>query len=211
MRFEESFNIHRYTIEASDKIAVVVIDMQNDFVHERGPFAAAGAPKYAGPIIPHIRRLLDAARRNQIPVVFTRQVSRPDLFDAVQNRSLKSKAAYCVQGTWGAEIVDELKPLAQDFVVDAPRRNRFYDSRLELILRKLGVSSLVFTGFASDGCVESTVRDADARDYKLIVLSDGTATTDPVRHEAALISMSRVAMISTVDKVLEAIALKAIA
>ncbi|MBI4258825.1 MAG: cysteine hydrolase [Thaumarchaeota archaeon] len=209
MKFEEKLNIHRYEIGKDDGIAIVVIDMQNDFVHQKGAFAATGAPTFAGPIIPNIKRLLETARSLRIPIVYTRQVSRPDLFDAVQTRSIQSKA--CVQGTWGVEIADDLKPTQQDFLIDAPRRNRFYDSRLELILRKLKVTTLIFTGFASDGCVESTARDAEVRDYKIIVLSDCTASTDPLRHEAALISMTRVAMITTLDRILEAISVKAVA
>lgn len=208
MPFERRLNLQSFGIERKNS-GVIVIDMQNDFVHEKGTLASSGAFRQAGSIVPLIQTLLIAARSSDMPVVYTRQVSRPDQFDALPSKSVNLPR--CVQGTWGAEILDELRPSESDFVVDAPRRDRFYDSRLELVLRKLGVSTLIFTGYASDGCVESTVRGADSRDYKVVVLEDCTFTTDSPRHDAALLSMSRVGMISSLDRVMEALQLKATA
>jgi nicotinamidase-related amidase len=206
--FDPQLNIQRFAVERKGT-AVIVIDMQNDFVHEKGALSVSGAFRLVKPLLPNISRLISSARQHGMPVVYTRQVSRPDQFDALPNKSLNIPR--CVQGTWGAEILDEIKPNDSDYVVDAPRRDRFFDSRLELILRKLGVSTLLFTGYASDGCVESTVRGADARDYKITVLSDCTASDNPSRHDAALLCMSRVAMIASVDAVLQALEVKATA
>ena len=176
---------------STSNTALLVIDMQNGFCHPEGSFAQLGLdvtlPNRA---IQGCRTLVDAARQNGVPVVYTRYVYRPDYRDGgvlVQDllpalADVKSLAA----GTWDAEIVDELTPQPEDFVVDKNRYSAFYGTGLEPILTSLGVGNLVICGVTTNMCVETTARDASQRDYRVFVVSDATGELEESRHQMAL-------------------------
>jgi nicotinamidase-related amidase len=96
------------------------------------------------------------------------------------------------RGTWGAEIVADLEYRDGDPVVEKKRFSAFYNTSLEQLLQRLNVRRLIVGGVRSDFCVESTVRDAFFRDYKVILVSDGTASYFPHFHEATLKVMNTV-------------------
>ena len=192
------------------RTAVLVIDMQNDFGAEGGMFHRAGiniAPiqEAVGPTA----RVLTAARRAGIKIIYLKMEFRPDLSDAGAedspmrrvNAQLKvgeaitapdgRESRILIRDTWGTDIVPELTPQAGDIIVSKQRYSGFYQTELDTILKTLGIKYLVVTGCTTSVCVESTIRDAMFRDYVCILLEDCTA--EPLgygksrsNHEASL-------------------------
>ncbi|MGY1694708.1 MULTISPECIES: isochorismatase family protein [unclassified Geodermatophilus] len=177
-----------------DRTALLVIDVQNGFCHPDGSFAGLGLDvSMCTAAIAGCRRLVDAAHAAGVPVVYTRYVYRADYKDGgvlVQEvlpalADVKSLAA----GTWDAELVDELVPTGDDFVLDKNRYSAFYGTGLEPVLTSLGVRTLVVAGVTTNMCVETTARDASQRDYRVFVVSDATGELDAARHEMALATL----------------------
>ncbi len=170
-----------------EQTALLLIDMQNDALHEKGKFAASGIGvwKFAeeAGTIRNTRKMVDIAKENGIPVIYVKMVFRPDYADMglVQfslctiGKMLKEGEVF-KEGTWGAEYVDELKPNAGDYIVVKRRMNAFYNTDLETLLRGLWRTTLIICGVVTNFCVEATVRSAVDRDFDAIVLSDCTAS-----------------------------------
>jgi ureidoacrylate peracid hydrolase len=174
-----------------DKTALLVIDMQNGFCHPEGSFAQLGLDvTMCNAAIAPIGKIVDKAHEAGIPVVFTRYVYRADYRDGgvlVQDllpalAETKSLAA----GSWDADLVDELVPTDDDFVLDKNRYSAFYGTGLEPILTSLGIDSVVVVGVTTNMCVETTARDASQRDYRVFVVGDATGELDKDRHDMAL-------------------------
>jgi len=172
--------------------ALLLIDMQNDFLHEKGKAAALGVWKFAkeAGTIPNTRKMIEIAKKNDIPVIYVKIVFRPDYAEMgyVQlslcaiGKFIK-EAEICKEGTWGAEYVDELIPEAGDYIVVKRRMDAFYNSDLETLLRGLGRRTLVICGIITNFCVEATVRGAVDRDFDAIVLEDCTASESKEMQE----------------------------
>jgi ureidoacrylate peracid hydrolase len=167
----------------SDGTALIVVDMQNGFCHPEGSFAKLGLDvSMTNAAIGGCRRLIEAARNAAVPIVFTRYVYRPDYRDGgvlVHELMPALKDANSLAaGTWDAEIVEELAPASEDFVVDKNRYSAFYGSGLEPILTSLSIGSVVICGVTTNMCVETTARDASQRDYRTFVVSDATGELD---------------------------------
>ena len=178
-------------LSGAEQSALVVIDMQNGICHPDGSFVKLGLDStMCEAAVTGCRALVDAAHEADVPVVYTRYVYRSDYRDGgvlVQElmpdlATVKSLAA----GTWDAEIVDELRPTADDFVLDKNRPSAFYGAGLEPVLTSLGVRDLVICGVTTNMCVETTARDASQRDYRVFVVSDATGEVDRQRHDGAL-------------------------
>lgn len=195
------------------RTAVMVIDMQNDFGSPGGMLDRAGidvAPIQS--IVRPISRVLDAARRAGILVVYTRQEHNPDLSDAGGpdaphriKHQLKNvgrtvtapdgaASGILIRDTWNTAIVPELAPRPGDIVVSKHRYSAFFETSLDAILRGRKIETLIFTGATTSICVESTVRDATFRDYRPIVLRD--CTWEPIgadlprsNYEASLLTI----------------------
>lgn len=179
--------------ESGRRTAVLVIDMQNGFCNPHGVLATARGETYvkdAARVIANNAELLAAARAARLPIVYTRQVFRPGLTDAsprVLDRLQNTQPL--IRQTSDAEIVDELAPRHDDWIVDKVRYDAFLYTDLELVLRSIGVRQLLVTGVATNVCVESTVRSADQRDLNVLVASDCTGASEGA-HERALAAMS---------------------
>jgi biuret amidohydrolase len=160
-----------------EKTAMIVVDMQNDFVQEGAPIEIPRARA----MVPRLNRLLDVCRAHQIPVIYIHHVIRGGDIDAGRladhHEAIRNNQAI-IAGTPNVEIYEELKPQPGDLVVAKPRYSAFYGTDLEAILRSQGIDTLIISGTVTDVCCESTTRDAFSRDYKVIFLSDGTAATD---------------------------------
>ena len=171
---------------APPRTALLVIDMQNDFVHDDGHCAKSfGRPMVTGfqSVIAPIAQLAGTARAAGVPVIYTKVVQLPDGSLAsplwlADNLRYGFEPLQCMQGTWGWEILDELAPQPADLVVEKTRRSAFQGTNLENVLRARGIESLVVTGVAGSGCVLSTVRDAIERDYFTIVVKDCIANNN---------------------------------
>ena len=179
--------------------ALLIIDMQRDFLDPAGYIARSGVN--VGPlraIIPEVQRLLLAARRFGVRVLHTREGHRPDLSDlsSVKRRRAAGTGAaigsigplgrLLVRGELGHGIIDELAPLAGEPVIDKPGFGAFYATDLELILRAAGVTRLFFAGVTTDICVHSTLREAIDRGFDCVTVSNACAAGDSAIHEAML-------------------------
>ena len=177
-----------------EQAALLLIDMQNDVLHEKGKLAASGVgvwkfAKEAG-TIRNTRKMIEIARKTNIPVIYVKIVFRPDYADmglvqfspCTLCKMIKEGEVF-KEGTWGAEYVDELKPEAGDYVVVKRRMNAFYNTDLETLLRGLWRSTLLICGVITNFCVEATVRGAVDRDFDAIVLEDCTASESKEMQE----------------------------
>ncbi|WP_243770072.1 cysteine hydrolase family protein [Amycolatopsis acidicola] len=159
------------------RTAVLVIDMQNDFVEEGAPLEFPEGRR----VIPAIRKVLEAARGRKIPVVYAAHVHRPGGADMGVHRELYPPVAAgeaLVDGGRGAEIHPALTPLPGEPVIKKHRYNSFYATDLEIILRGLGVETVVLTGMTTECCVLGTARGALERGFRSVVLPDACASCD---------------------------------
>lgn len=178
--------------------ALIVVDMQNDYVAADGHFARNGRDVSSiVAILPHIAELAAAARVAGVPVLYTRQTALPDgQSDSPARRRYKAFAKPCLGssypliGTSGHDIVGALAPKPGDVVVDKFRASAFHQTGLDLILRTANRETLVVCGAVTEGCIESTVRDAANHDYLPVVVNDAVASNDARLHDAAMIVMS---------------------
>lgn len=189
---ENSEKIIPWRIKA-DRCALLVIDMQNDFLKPGGVLYYNDAPLYA---VPNIIRLIGDCRRLRIPVIYTKTMLN-DTFgisplEAAYQPVLFDKGLR--DGTWGVEIIDELKPLPEEQIVVKHRYDAFYNTNLEVILkniRSMGVvDTVIITGTVTNVCCESTARGAFMRDYKVAFVSDGCGAFDETAHEVSLYNIS---------------------
>jgi ureidoacrylate peracid hydrolase len=182
--------------------AVVAVDMQNDFGAEGGMFAANGLPiEAARATIAPTSRVLDAARAAGMTIVYLKMEFARDLSNLggpdapCRERHLGfgvGTGNFLIEGTWNTEIVPELAPRPGDVVISKHRYSGFFQTDLDRVLREREIRNLVFAGWTTSVCVESTLRDAFFRDYRCLVLSDCTAEvvgSDLIRtnHEASLL------------------------
>ena len=175
------------------RTALVVVDMQNGFCHSEGSFAKLGLDVSGlTTAIDGCVRLVDAAREHEVPLVFTRYVYRKDYRDGgvlIQELMPALRDVRSLEvDTWDAELVDELQPAPDDFVLDKNRYSAFYGTGLEPILTSLRVDTLVLCGVTTNMCVETT-DDAMQRDYRTFVVGDATGELDQQRHEMALATL----------------------
>lgn len=192
------------------KAAFVIVDLQNDFIHKQGAYARGGATSAAIAALPaRIKPVIDAFRRAggvSIATQFTLVPGRggaPLISPHLKALRPFLKAGDFAPGSWGQALVDELAPA--DVTVEKVNYSAFYMSRLEWVLRKLGIETLVLAGIVTNGGVASTVRDAHVRDFRAIVLTDGCAAFDSQVHETALAAMKGVATLATCAEMLGAL------
>jgi ureidoacrylate peracid hydrolase len=183
------------------RAALIVVDMQNAFVHKGGLFDLAGMDIAGAQGVVHtIRRILDGARPAGLRVIYLQIGYRPDLRDSggpaspnwhreLALRLMRERpelvGRLLVHGTWDFAIVDELAPRDGDLVIPKARYSGFAGTPLDSVLRTSGVTHLVFTGIATNVCVESTVRDAFFHEYWPVVVADATMPAGPASQQAA--------------------------
>ena len=170
--------------------AMIVVDMQNAYLDDEGSMSKSGMDitelkKTVSPV----SSLITACRSADVPIIFTRYVLRADYKDAglrsVRGPRFKEINSL-VTGTWDSELDPRMDHRLEDYVLDKTRYSSFYNTSLEVILRGLGVDTLIVCGVTTEICVESTVRDAYFRDFKIIVPKDAVAAMDIDRHKGTL-------------------------
>ena len=179
--------------------ALLVIDMQRDFLDPLGYIARSGVDvTVLRVVISNVRRLLDAARGSGVRVIHTREGHRPDLGDLPVVKARRASRAgvpigspgplgrLLVRGEPGHAILPELAPLANESVIDKPGFGAFYATDLEHILRTGGVGALTLAGVTTDICVHSTLREAVDRGFDCVTVGDACAAADPAIHAAML-------------------------
>jgi nicotinamidase-related amidase len=167
-----------------DRTALLIIDMQRDFVEPGGFGETLGNDvSLLRAVIPPLSAVLAATRETGITVIHTREGHLPDLSDcppAKLNRGNPSmrigdpgpRGRILIRGEYGHDIIDELAPLPGELVVDKPGKGSFYATGLDEVLHQQGITSLVVTGVTTEVCVHTTVREANDRGYECLVLSD---------------------------------------
>jgi ureidoacrylate peracid hydrolase len=164
-----------YRIEPS-KTAMIVVDMQNDFVAPGAPLETPAGRA----MLPRLQRALACCREVGIPIIYTAHTFRPDGCDLGRfaDDALLGQGKTLIAGTPGAAIYPEIAPRDGEIVITKHRFSAFYGTDLEIILRGLGVTTVVITGVTTENCCHATARDALFRDFQVVFLADATATRD---------------------------------
>ena len=161
--------------------ALILHDMQNDFIKE----ALAKAEMQTA--VRRTRGLIDLAHSLQMPVIYTRVESDPAIgLPSDRAPYLRRPGSICVKGTPGAEIIDDLKPTSDDYIVTKVRSSAFYQTKLDTLLRVKGVWILVVAGGTTNWGVEWLARDARCRDLLTVALRDCTYSATPEAQAASL-------------------------
>lgn len=178
--------------------ALIVIDMQRDFIEQGGFGAALGNDvTVLQAIVPTVARLIAAARAAGLPVIHTRECHAPDLSDcppAKRNRGKPSlrigdpgpMGRILIAGEPGAGIVPELAPAEGEIVIDKPGKGAFYATSLTEDLARLGTRTLLFAGVTTEVCVQTTMREANDRGFDCLLVEDATESYFPAFKAAAL-------------------------
>src|SRR4051794_19170366 len=183
--------------------AMIIQDLQNDVIIEGGAFADSGAPAHAKSqnVVENVVALANAARTAGVPVIHVWYIVEQGAPGLKQNAPLfqgVKDANALVRGTWGAAPVDGLEPQDGDHVIEKMRMNGFYETRLDILLRGLGVDTLIITGAWTNMSIEHTARHAADAGYRAVVASDGTSTVDDEWQNTALnYAMQNVASVGT--------------
>jgi ureidoacrylate peracid hydrolase len=179
---------------------VVVIDMQNAFVSKGGMFDLRGfdvTPTQK--IVEPIKKICDAARAKGVKVVHLAHVLSPDLREVGPESSFwyksvkifredpRWKEKFLIRGTWGSEIVDQLKPQPGDIYVEKPRFSAFFGTNLDVILKTYNIKNLLFVGCATNICVEASIRDAGQLGYFPVLVKDAATNNGPPFMQEATI------------------------
>jgi ureidoacrylate peracid hydrolase len=185
------------------RVALVVVDVQNDYCHPDGAFHRAGLRiDDRETLVTNINWLVAAARDIDAPVIWVRMVwDSTAALGLLAERSPFLRDEGLRRGAWGAEPLAGLDARPEDWVVEKQRFSAFYDTDLEDRLREGGIERLVVTGVSTDFCVESTVRDAFFRDLDVVVVRDAVAGYRPTLHQGSLDVMDTVfAHVASLDE-----------
>ncbi|MBS1181434.1 MAG: hypothetical protein H6Q99_1314 [Proteobacteria bacterium] len=203
------------------ELALIVIDMQRDFVEPGGFGESLGNDVgRLSAIVPTVKRLIEGCRAAGIPVIHTQECHRPDLADlppAKRNRGNPSlrigdqgpMGRILIAGAPGTAILDEVAPLPGELVIQKPGKGAFYATSLQDELRKRHLSQLIVAGVTTEVCVQTTMREANDRGYECLLAEDATesyfpefkaATLDMIRAQGAIVGWT-----ASVDTILEAL------
>lgn len=169
------------------RTAVLVIDMQRDFLDPGAPIATPGGLD----LVSRVNRLTARARALGMPVIFTQEMHRADKSDF--GIELEFEPPHCLEGTPGMDLAKELDVEADDYrILNKRRYDAFLGTDLETLLRARRIENLLVAGVCTDICVTSTVQHARNLDFRCYVVRDCVAGTSAERHEAALLCLSHV-------------------
>ena len=178
--------------------AVIIIDLLNDFV--TGDLKTERAAR----IVPNLKKLIEAARKHDVPVIYSNDAHYKHDFEVV-----RKWGAHAIKGTPGAQVIPELAPTEEDFIVEKRAYSGFYETGLEPLLRSLyggkGADTVILGGLHTHICVRHTTADAFFRGYKIIIANDGMEAFTQKEHKEGLKYLKEVynAEIKTVDKIIE--------
>jgi nicotinamidase-related amidase len=188
--------------------ALIIVDMQNDFLHPEGWFPKTGRKSDAAfVIVPVIQTLVRTARDARFPVIWVNWGVRPDAREipaelrrkatangarlAYGDRSPSGRGHILVRGDWGAEIIADLIPGPDDVIVYKHRYTGFHETELDAVLRNLGIETLFFTGINTDRCVYATLADATSLGYRCLLIEDACATISPPEVRDSILYLVR--------------------
>ncbi len=179
--------------------AVIVVDMLNEFCK---PGGAMVLPGYEVLVAPQ-RRVIDAARECGCPIVFVADAHRSNVR---QDREFLKRTPHCIEGSWGAKVIDDLAPRSDDIYVTKRRYSAFFNTDLDLTLNDLKVDTLIVFGVVTNICVRSTVHDAFFHGYQVVVPEDCVAATGPREQASSLYDIAtHFGVVSDSKEVVEAL------
>jgi ureidoacrylate peracid hydrolase len=174
--------------------ALIVVDVQNDFVSPEGSAGKRGDDVGAAmAMIPNLTGLIDQARRVGLTIIYIRTTHSDwtDTASWVYRTSQKSGLSTCREGSWGAEFYDGIAPLPTERVVIKHRYSAFINTDLNTVLKARGVQSVLVCGVATNVCVETTARDGYMYDYYVTMIDDCSAAYDAKLHMSTLENIRR--------------------
>ena len=174
--------------------ALIVVDVQNDFVSPEGSAGKRGEDVGAAmAMIPNLTGLIDQARRVGLTIIYIRTIHSDwtDTASWVYRTSQKSGLSTCREGSWGAEFYDGIAPLPTERVVIKHRYSAFINTDLNTVLKARGVQSVLVCGVATNVCVETTARDGYMYDYYVTMIDDCSAAYDAKLHMSTLENIRR--------------------
>jgi nicotinamidase-related amidase len=182
--------------------ALLVVDMQRDFCTPGGAFDRLGVDiSMYPPMVPRLARLIDGARAAGVPVIYIQMTVLPgrasdspaqirfNLRLHLGSEGVVEPLAYTPDGSEGQQIIPELAPRDGDLVVKKYRSSAFWGTNLDMLLRANAIKTCVVSGCTTEGCVESTARDAMFGDYYVVIPEDCVASDDRAQHDASLLLM----------------------
>ena len=178
--------------------AIIIIDMLNDFV------TGALEVKRAKRVIPNLQRLIEAARKSNVPIIYSNDAHYPQDVEVT-----RKWGKHAIKGTKGAEVIPELKPSEKDYIVEKRTYSGFYETGLDPLLRSLydgeGVKTLILGGLHTHICVRHTAADAFFRGYRIIIAKDGVEAFTKEDHAQGLKYLEYVynARIMTVNEIIK--------
>ena len=184
--------------DSGNRVALVIIDMQRDFVEPDGFGAALGNKvEHLQKIVPTVAKLLKTFRELGLPVVHTREGHRPDLSDCPPAKKSRGDSKLrigdkgpmgrvLVLGEPGNDIIPELSPESGELIIDKPGKGAFYATGLQERLNALGITHLIFTGVTTEVCVQTSMREANDRGYDCLLIEDGTESYFPDFKQATV-------------------------
>jgi biuret amidohydrolase len=180
------------------RTALVIIDMQRDFVEPGGFGESLGNNvTLLHPIIPVLQRLLASCRQRRMTIVHTREGHRPDLSDCPPAKRQRGKPSLrigdpgpmgriLIHGEPGHGIIPQLTPIAGEMIIDKPGKGSFYGTDLDGQLQRRGITHLLITGVTTEVCVQTTMREANDRGYECLLVEDCTESYFPSFKQATL-------------------------
>jgi biuret amidohydrolase len=187
-----------YELPASGGLALIVIDMQRDFLEPGGFGAALGNDvTRLQAIVPTLKQLLDAFRTHKLPIFHTIEGHLPDLSDCPPSKQHRGRSALTigdvgpmgrilVLGEPGNAIIPELEPLPSETVITKPGKGAFYNTKLESLLHDQGITHLLITGVTTEVCVQTTMREANDRGFECLLIEDATESYFPEFKQSTL-------------------------
>jgi len=198
-----------------EKTALVLIDLQNDVAKgQELPYSEMGRVAQEIGVIPNTVKMIARARGFRIPVIYVKVERRPDGADvvpvitdqALQGQAQHRQVTILQEGTWGAQIVDEIAPQPGDYIIVKRRVGAFYGTSLEIFLRARGIDTILIGGIATNMGVENTVREGRDRDFNMVVLRDCCAASPREVHDYAVERIfPRLARVMTTDQAISLI------
>jgi nicotinamidase-related amidase len=182
--------------------ALVMIDMQRDFIEEGGFGAALGNDvSLLRAIVPAAQNLLSLCRAQGVTIVHTKEVHRPDLSDCPSSKLRRGRGSIrigdegpmgriLIDGEFGSDFIDELAPVPGEIVIAKPGKGAFFATGLQELLQEAGITHLIFAGVTTEVCVQTSMREANDRGYECLLIADATESYFPEYKKATLDMLS---------------------
>lgn len=170
------------------RTALLIIDMQNDFIH-----GGALLKDQARVVVPKIREVLEVFRKRSLPIFHIMRLHRKDGSDVeIFRHDLFKNQPFAVEGTHGAAVIDELFPIQGEYTITKIRMSAFIGTELDLLLRSLRITDLIVTGIQTPNCIRTTVFDAIAYNYQVMLVEDAVAAQTDEIHSANVRDMANI-------------------